>query len=137
MSFVLHPQLAADTLPVGELPFCHVLLMNNAHFPWLILVPQRAHLRELFDLSPEEYTLVMQEIRMVSEKLATHTQAHKINIAALGNMVPQLHIHIIARFENDAAWPAPVWNSKATPRPYTSHEAETILPHMRHLLGGI
>jgi len=137
MNFALHPQLAADTLPVCELPFCSVLLMNNAHFPWLILVPQRAHLRELFDLTPEEYTLVTQEIRMVSEKFCAHTQAHKMNVAALGNMVPQLHIHIVARFENDAAWPAPVWGSTATPRPYSAHEAEMIVPQIRQLLGGI
>ena len=87
--FYLHPQLEADTLPIGDLPLCRVLLMNNANFPWLILVPRRAHLRELFDLELHEYTEACQEIRMVAEKLSVHTKAHKMNIAALGNMVPQ------------------------------------------------
>ena len=133
MTFTLHPTLEADTLPIGDLPLCRVLLMNNANFPWLILVPRRAHLRELFDLEPHEYAEAMQEIRMVAEKLAAHTQAHKMNIAALGNIVPQLHIHIIARFQNDAAWPAPVWNSAAAPRTYTQAEADKIIGEMRNI----
>ena len=130
MSFSLHPQLAADTFVVGDFPLCRVLLMNNANFPWLILVPQRAGLRELFDLAPQEYTLAMQEIRMASHALHAMTGAHKMNIAALGNMVPQLHIHIIARFEQDAAWPNPVWGN-AAPRPYTPSEYETALAGIR------
>lgn len=133
MTFALHPQLAADTHRVGEWPLCRLLLMNNAHFPWLILVPQRTALRELFELAPGDYAIAMQEIRLASEKLAAHTGAHKMNIGALGNMVPQLHIHVIARFEQDAAWPNPVWNSGVVPRPYTAAEAQKKTAELREL----
>ncbi len=118
MGFTLHPQLAADTFVVGDLPLCRVLLMNNRHFPWLILVPMREAKRELFDLSTEDYPLAMSEVRSVSEQFCTLTSADKINVAALGNMVPQLHIHIIARYTRDAAWPSPVWNAPVTAEPY-------------------
>lgn len=135
MTFILHPQLAADTLPIGDLPLCRVLLMNDANFPWLILVPRRASLRELFDLEPHAYAEACQEIRMVAEKLSAHTKAYKINIAALGNMVPQLHIHIIARFENDAAWPNPVWNSGVSVRKYHENNIISMCYEIRNLLG--
>jgi len=118
MPFTLHPQLASDCLPVGDLPLCRVLLMNNRHFPWLILVPRREGLRELFDLSDADYPVVMQEVRDTAQAFAAMTTAHKINVAMLGNMVPQLHIHIIARFTHDAAWPAPVWNTGIKTEPY-------------------
>jgi len=118
VTFALHPQLAADTIPVGELPLCHVLLMNNWHFPWLILVPKRDGMRELFDLSAADYSTAMQEVRNVAQQFQNITGADKINIAALGNMVPQLHIHIIARFAQDDAWPKPVWNSSLAAEPY-------------------
>lgn len=133
MSFVLHPQLEADTLLIGDLPLCRLLLINNTNFPWLILVPRRAGLRELFDLKPYEYHEVMQEIRMVSKKFSDHTKADKINIAALGNMVPQLHIHIIARFENDAVWPAPVWNSNVPAHAYEPNESEALIQMLRNI----
>ena len=110
MAFELHPQLAADTAYVTDLPLCHVLLMNNQHFPWLILVPRREELKELHNLQGSDYEQVMQEIKQCSKRLAVHTKAHKMNVAALGNMIPQLHIHIIARFTHDTAWPKPVWS---------------------------
>lgn len=132
MAFTLHPQLAADTFIVGDLPLCRVLLMNNARFPWLILVPRREGLRELFDLPAQDYASAMEEIRFVSEHFARHAKADKMNIAALGNMVPQLHIHIIARFTTDAAWPSPVWGAVATP--YENSTAETIIREARTLL---
>lgn len=133
MPFLLHPQLEADTLPVGDLPLCRVLLMNNVHFPWLILVPRRAGLRELFDLDVNEYPEMMQEVRMVSEQFKAHTKAYKMNIAALGNMVPQLHIHIIARSEHDPAWPQPVWSAKLAPRAYEPQESATIIRALRNI----
>lgn len=107
--------------------------MNHRHFPWLILVPRKNGLREVFDLSPEDYTAVMDEIRIVSETFSKHTKAHKINIAALGNMVPQLHIHIIARFETDAAWPNPVWNCGIKSEPYTPGESTRAASDIRTL----
>lgn len=117
MAFTLHPKLAADCIPLGDLPICRVLLMNNRHFPWLVLVPQREGARELFDLTEADYAGVMEEIRQATQALAEITRAHKMNVAALGNIVPQLHIHIIARFPQDAAWPQPVWGAASAPYP--------------------
>jgi diadenosine tetraphosphate (Ap4A) HIT family hydrolase len=133
VTFSLHPQLAADTIPIGNLPHCRLLLMNNAHFPWLILVPRGEGLREIFDLPPEKYALVMDEVRSVAETFHTHTQAHKMNIATLGNMVPQLHIHIIARFENDVAWPNPVWNCGVAAHGYEEEEKQALLSTLREI----
>lgn len=88
--------------------------MNNQNFPWLILVPRKADLREIFDLGEKDYLTVMQEVRKVAKIMAAHLYADKMNVAALGNMVPQLHIHIIARFTHDIAWPNPVWIAAPT-----------------------
>ena len=107
--FQIHPQLAADTFPVLTLGVSRVLLMNDSRYPWIILVPERADLRELHDLNEMDYRLVTGEIRRTSLLMTDLFGAHKINVAALGNMVPQLHIHVIARQMTDAAWPAPVW----------------------------
>jgi len=117
-AFLLNPQLAADTTPVGDLALCRVLLMNNHHFPWLILVPMREGLCELFDLNPTDYQTAMQEVRDTAQKFAAITGADKMNIAALGNMVPQLHIHIIARYAGDSTWPNPVWGAGVKPEAY-------------------
>lgn len=135
MPFSLHPSLENDTLLIGDLPLCRVLLMNNAHFPWLILVPRRAGLRELFELKPDDYKTVMNEVRGVAEKFATFCRADKINIAALGNMVPQLHIHIIARFATDPAWPNPVWNCGIAPAPYAAEISAARTREIQGLLG--
>ncbi|MCR9214558.1 MAG: HIT domain-containing protein [Proteobacteria bacterium] len=107
--FTLHPQLAADTETIATLALSRILLMNDSRYPWLILVPELPDLRDLHDLEDEDYNIVASEIRNVSTRLASHFSADKMNVAALGNMVPQLHIHIIARFASDAAWPKPVW----------------------------
>lgn len=109
MTFELHPRLAADTFPVGALPLCRVLLMNDSNWPWCVLVPERSGIREIHALPAEDQRLLMQEISGVSAAMETAFGADKINIGALGNIVPQLHVHVIARFETDPAWPAPVW----------------------------
>lgn len=109
MNFLLNPRLEADTKLIGDLPLCRVLLMNNQHFPWVILVPRIADAVELTDLSDDDYAAVTAEIRQVSKAMQRIWQPYKMNTAALGNQVRQLHIHIIARFEGDAAWPNPVW----------------------------
>lgn len=131
MTFLLHPQLAADTLHITDLKACRVLLMNNANFPWLILVPMYENMREIFDLDTADYKLVMEEVKSVAEKFAAFTKADKMNVAALGNMVPQLHIHIIARFKNDAAWPNPLWNCGVTGKDYESEKAELLLKEFK------
>lgn len=111
MTFTLHPRLEADTASVKEQALCRVLLMNCTNFPWLVLVPRVENIREIYELSPQDYLQCMQDVRSVTQKLAAYTKADKMNVATLGNMVPQLHIHIIARFKNDSAWPNPVWGS--------------------------
>lgn len=109
----LHPQLDADTVAVCDLALSRLLAMNDANFPWLILVPRRAGVSEIIDLGAEQ-SLLMDEISLVSRALKDETCCDKLNIAAIGNMVPQLHIHIVARRKDDAAWPKPVWG--AVPR---------------------
>jgi diadenosine tetraphosphate (Ap4A) HIT family hydrolase len=105
----LHPQLAADTVPVGDLPLSRLLVSKDATYPWLILVPRRAGASEIIDLPESERTQLMAEIALVSEALKQLTACDKLNVAALGNIVPQLHIHIVARRKDDPAWPGPVW----------------------------
>ncbi len=131
--FMLHPQLAADTIVVGDLPICRVLLNKQfSQFPWVILVPKRTALKDLSDLPELDYWPVMDEVRMVELALKAITGADKMNMGALGNMVPQLHIHVIARFKDDAAWPKPVWgNAEAAPYADTTPE---ILKKLRETL---
>ena len=107
--FVLDPRLAAESTPLGELALCQVLLMDDARFPWVLLVPKRAGLVEIIDLGAGDLQRLMEEIATASGVLEAATSPYKLNVAALGNVVRQLHVHIIARFENDAAWPSPVW----------------------------
>lgn len=118
--FSLHPQLAADTIFVNKLELSHVLLMNDNTYPWVVLVPEREGLREIHDLSDEDSKQLTREYRHVSHAMQRLFGADKMNIAALGNMVPQLHIHVIARFKNDPAWPGPIWGVKPT-KPYSSN----------------
>jgi len=106
---VLHPQLKADSVPVSMLSLCEVRLQTDANYPWLCLIPQRNGVREIHTLSAADQQQLMQEISFVSERFETLTGAEKMNVAALGNMVPQLHVHIIARFAGDPAWPGPIW----------------------------
>ena len=107
--FQLHERLAADTVPVTVGPLSQILLMTDANFPWLVLVPQRPDLRDFHDLDAGDLTLATQEIVAASRVLEDNLRPDKINVAALGNQVPQLHIHVIARFHDDPAWPKPVW----------------------------
>jgi diadenosine tetraphosphate (Ap4A) HIT family hydrolase len=110
-TFELHPQLAADTVPVGDLPLARVLLTNDANYPWLIMVPRKPDLVELIDLAENEQAQLLAEIAQAARLLKEITACDKLNIAALGNQVPQLHVHIIARRKSDAAWPKPVWGA--------------------------
>jgi diadenosine tetraphosphate (Ap4A) HIT family hydrolase len=107
--FVLDPRLAANTSPVASLPLCDVLLMNDARYPWLILVPRRAGMVEIIDLDAEAQTTLWQEVNRASAALRTLVPCDKLNLGALGNVVRQLHVHLVARCEGDAAWPGPVW----------------------------
>ncbi len=133
MTFALHPRLEADTFFIADWPLCRVLLMNDARFPWLILVPMREGLREIFDLEAGEQATLMEEISRTARDLQALTKADKMNIAALGNQVPQLHVHIIARFAGDAAWPNPVWGS-GPPQPYAEAEKQRLIGQIRQVL---
>lgn len=114
--FELNERLAADTFEVCDLSVSKVLLMNDTAYPWLILVPMQNGVVELADLTVQDQQTLMAEMVQVSEVLKELTGAYKMNVAALGNVVSQLHVHVIARFEDDAAWPAPVWGkTKAIP----------------------
>ena len=107
--FQLHERLAADCVPVTNGPLSQILLMKDANFPWLVLVPQRPDLRDFHDLEPADLALATREIVAASRVFEDSLQPDKINVAALGNQVPQLHVHVIARFHDDPAWPKPVW----------------------------
>lgn len=135
MAFKLHSQLAADSIAVGDLPLCRVLLMNDSRFPWLILVPRRDNLQEIYELSMLDQQLFWQESALVAEKLVQLTQADKMNIAAIGNRVPQLHVHHIARFKTDAAWPDPVWG-QGKAKPYNEQQQQHTLRQMQSILSG-
>ncbi len=117
MTFVLHPRLAADGILVGELPLCTLLLNNDSRFAWCILVPRIDRLRDFHEVPHERREALFDEIERVSVALSEITRPDKINVAALGNMVPQLHIHVIARHSTDIAWPSPVWSVPGA-RPY-------------------
>lgn len=123
--FRLHPQLAADCVVLGELPLCLVLLAKDGRYPWLILVPKRADIREIHRLDEAEQRQLMRESCALARLMETELAADKMNIAALGNMVPQLHLHHVARFTTDDAWPGPIWGRHpALPYPDPGAEAE-------------
>lgn len=125
MPFSLHPTLARDTVEVTRLPLCRVLLMNDRRFPWLILVPERESVREIYELPPEDRAQLIEEIAQVSAVLTRLFEPEKLNVGALGNIVPQLHVHVVARFSTDFAWPGPVWGSGPA-EPYSDGELEEI-----------
>jgi diadenosine tetraphosphate (Ap4A) HIT family hydrolase len=124
--FCLHPQLEKDSVWVSDWPLCQLRLINDKTYPWFILVPRQAGVREIIDLTDEHQWLLWQESKKLSGLLKEVYAPDKLNIAALGNMVPQLHLHHIGRFTSDAAWPAPVWG-KGPAMPYSELELQTIL----------
>ena len=123
-SFSLHPRLGTDTLTVGDLGLSRVLLMNDARYPWLVLVPRRPALVEIVDLTAVERRDLMDEIALCSAALQRVAAPDKLNVGALGNVVAQLHVHIVGRFASDAAWPDPVWG-RGTPVPYGAAEGRS------------
>ena len=131
--FELHPQLARDCIHVTKLDLCQLLLMNNSHYPWCILVPMRADLREIYQLDDSEQQQVLRESSRLSRFMMEHFAGDKMNVAALGNLVPQLHIHHIVRRQTDNAWPAPVWGHEAA-LPYGADQADAICTSLREAL---
>ncbi len=116
-TFELDPRLEADTLPLGDLPLCRVLLMNDARYPWVILVPRAVAVSEVFELSQENQTQLWREATALGTMMKEAFHGDKLNIATLGNVVSQLHIHVVVRYQEDASWPAPVWGN-GDPVPY-------------------
>jgi len=134
MSFQLHPRLKQDCVAIGRFELCQLLMMNDSLYPWFILVPERAGVQEIYQLSKTERQLLTEESSYLAEKMAAFYQADKMNIAAIGNIVPQLHIHHIVRFQTDKAWPAPVWG-KFTAVPYTEQQIADKMIRIKDLLG--
>ena len=132
-AWTLHPQLERDTASFGDLPLSRVLVINDANFPWLLLVPRRPDMVDLIDLDEVEQAQLMTEIARVARALREVTKCHKLNVAALGNVVSQLHVHIIARSRGDAAWPRPVWNV-VPPKNYDPDDRDKLLATLRQKL---
>jgi diadenosine tetraphosphate (Ap4A) HIT family hydrolase len=126
----LHPQLERDTASLGDLPLSRVLVINDANYPWVLLVPRRPDIVEIIDLDEVAQAQLMTEITRVSRAVREVTKCDKLNVAALGNMVPQLHVHIIARFRTDPAWPKPVWGV-APPRDYNREDLHAFATPLR------
>ncbi|MBN9584821.1 MAG: HIT family protein [Afipia sp. 62-7] len=126
----LHPQLEKDTINIGDLPLSRVLVIKDANYPWLLLVPRRPETMEIIDLNEVEQAQLTTEINRVARALKEITAADKLNIATLGNMVSQLHVHIIARRKTDAAWPRPVWGAVPV-LPHDPQEVETFIGALR------
>ena len=133
MSFALDPRLAADTVPVAALGLCELRLMNDRRYPWLVLVPRRPGAVELHALPAADRKLLMDEIALAAAALAEVAPEAKINVATLGNVVRQLHVHVVARTSGDAAWPGPVWgHGRAVPYDEAAREAllAALRPHL-------
>lgn len=134
-AFSLHPQLAADCFPVGRFPLCLLLLLNDSRYPWLILVPRRPSLSELYQLTEDDRIQLWRESAELSRAMVTAFHADKLNVAAIGNLVPQLHLHHIARYRDDSAWPRPVWGALPA-LPYAPGAERQPIDTLRGLLGG-
>jgi len=131
--FVLDPRLAQDTVALGDFPLCRLLLMNDSHYPWFILVPRREEVSELFQLDAADQQALWHETTVLAETIKDTFGADKMNVATLGNMVGQLHMHVIARRRDDAAWPSPVWGRQPA-EPYTEEQILAIRRKLKLVL---
>ncbi|MDU8359597.1 HIT domain-containing protein [Pseudomonas syringae group sp. J309-1] len=131
--FALDSRLQEDTLLIGDFPLCRLLLSNDSNYPWFILVPRRPDITEVFQLDARDQLQLWQETTLLSEQLKDLFNADKLNVAALGNVVSQLHMHVIVRRRSDIAWPAPVWG-KHPATPYTAQEFSLIKDQLRAVL---
>ena len=127
--FCIHPRLERDCLPLGNFDLCRLLLMSDSRYPWFILVPMREGVSEIFQLPELEQQQLIRESSRLAEALVRTFQPDKLNIAAIGNLVPQLHIHHVVRYATDVAWPAPVWG-KLPAVPYDEGDAETVVARL-------
>ena len=130
MTFALDPRLAADTLAVGDLALSRLLLMNDRRYPWLVLVPRREALREIVDLDAQARATLIEEIAAASRFMQSLPGVDKINVGALGNLVAQLHVHVVGRAVGDPAWPGPVWGHGSARR-YAAEKAAALIAQAR------
>ena len=133
IQFELDPRLEKDSIFIMELPLSKLVLMNDANFLWFLLIPRRKDVHEVFDLCEQDLLQLSKESNFLLKELKEHYKAKKMNVANLGNMVPQLHIHHIVRYEDDLAWPDPIWGSQET-KIYSDLEKETIVEEVRKLM---
>ena len=131
--FELHPQLQRDCLEIGCFQLCRLLLMNESRYPWFILVPERAGLNEIYQLTGADQHRLIEESSTLARGLVEAFSGDKLNIAAIGNLVPQLHIHHVVRYRNDPAWPAPVWG-KFSPLPYDDAALAEVVARLQAVL---
>ncbi|MCU0089616.1 HIT domain-containing protein [Pseudomonas koreensis] len=131
--FALDPRLQQDTLTIGDFPLCRLLLSNDANYPWFILVPRRDDISELFQLDVADQQRLWEETTTLAEVLKDSFDADKMNVATLGNVVSQMHMHVIVRKRDDAAWPAPVWG-KHPAKPYSAEQVAAIRERLRLVL---
>ena len=120
-SFQLHPRLIEDCITIGRFDLCQLMMMNDSRYPWFVLVPEKADIKEIYQLNKPDLHKLVEESSYLAENLALLYHADKMNVAAIGNLVPQLHIHHIVRYQTDKAWPAPIWGKFAT-IPYTQQQ---------------
>ncbi len=131
--FELHAQLAADCLPIGSMNLSRLLLLNDANYPWFILVPQREGITEIHQLGHDDQALLIAESSLLARAIERVLRPDKLNIAALGNLVPQLHVHHIARYRTDVSWPAPVWG-RVPAIAYEAEDARRLIEQVRAAL---
>ena len=131
----IHARLLADCVQIGRFPLCHLLLSRDASYPWFILVPDREGITEIHHLSHSDQQQLIRESSQLARVLEKTFRPDKLNIAALGNIVPQLHLHHIVRYRNDPAWPAPVWG-KFEAKPYSSTEANIVIESVSQFMKG-
>tara|TARA_R110000850_G_scaffold177735_1_gene303541 strand:+ start:112 stop:531 length:420 start_codon:yes stop_codon:yes gene_type:complete len=136
INFELDERLAADTLPIADLPLSRVLLMNDARYPWVILVPRHASISEVFELSANDQQQLWREATQLGDAMKEALGGDKVNIAALGNVVSQLHVHVVIRRHSDATWPAPVWGN-GSPKPYDLDEQAQLRDQLLALINGL
>lgn len=131
--FALDSRLQQDCLVIGDFPLCRLLLMNDSNYPWFILVPRREEVSELFQLDADDQRQLWQETTLLAETLKDIFAADKMNVATLGNVVSQLHMHVIVRRREDASWPAPVWGRHPA-QPYSEQQAGQVVDKLRSVL---
>ncbi|MCW1936196.1 HIT domain-containing protein [Pseudomonas sp. o96-267] len=131
--FALDSRLQQDCLVIGDFPLCRLLLMNDSNYPWFILVPRREEVSELFQLDADDQRQLWQETTLLAETLKDIFAADKMNVATLGNVVSQLHMHVVVRRREDASWPAPVWGRHPA-QPYSEQQVGQVVDKLRSVL---